>query len=257
MPNHPHPPKAPRPDDDDQSPSPPAYEVGYGRPPVHTRFKAGQSGNPRGRRRKPRALVSTKIGGQPGIGFEDRVKSLALEEAYRPITVREGDRVERIPLIQAILRKLGVAAVKGNTRAQRDYLNLVSGAEAARGETTMELLKTAIEYKDEWGRVLAARARDGTTGPEPVPHPDDIIIDFDNGEVRIDGPASEVQKAAWDKLRAMRPQLERNLIEISKQIEAEPSNSVLRERQKRWKMMKRLLEVDDLRRARRSARQSV
>jgi hypothetical protein len=26
------------------------YQVGYGRPPQHTRFKRGQSGNPRGRR---------------------------------------------------------------------------------------------------------------------------------------------------------------------------------------------------------------
>jgi hypothetical protein len=25
------------------------YEVGYGRPPRHTRFKPGRSGNPRGR----------------------------------------------------------------------------------------------------------------------------------------------------------------------------------------------------------------
>src|SRR5258705_13771639 len=25
------------------------YEVGYGKPPLHTRFKRGQSGNPRGR----------------------------------------------------------------------------------------------------------------------------------------------------------------------------------------------------------------
>ena len=27
----------------------PGYKVGYGRPPLHTRFKEGQSGNPRGR----------------------------------------------------------------------------------------------------------------------------------------------------------------------------------------------------------------
>src|SRR5690349_20202446 len=32
----------PRDDEDD-------YEVGYGKPPHHTRFKTGQSGNPRGR----------------------------------------------------------------------------------------------------------------------------------------------------------------------------------------------------------------
>jgi hypothetical protein len=26
-----------------------AYEVGFGRPPRHTRFRAGQSGNPKGK----------------------------------------------------------------------------------------------------------------------------------------------------------------------------------------------------------------
>jgi Family of unknown function (DUF5681) len=67
-------------------------------------------------------LVSTKIGGQPGIGFEDRIKSLAIEEAYRPITIREGDRIERVPVVQAILRKVAVAAANGNTRAQQNYL---------------------------------------------------------------------------------------------------------------------------------------
>jgi hypothetical protein len=32
------------------------YEVGYGKPPKHTQFKKGQSGNPKGRRKAPRAL---------------------------------------------------------------------------------------------------------------------------------------------------------------------------------------------------------
>jgi len=27
----------------------PGYDVGYGKPPAHSRFKPGQSGNPRGR----------------------------------------------------------------------------------------------------------------------------------------------------------------------------------------------------------------
>ena len=38
---------------------------------------------------------------------------------------------------------------------------------------TMELLKAAVDYKEHWHHVLAERARTGTTGPEPVPHPDD------------------------------------------------------------------------------------
>ena len=151
----------------------------YRNPPIEHRFRKGVSGNPRGRPRKTRAFVSTKLGGQPGIGFEDRIKSLAIEEAYRRITIREGDRVERVPVIQAILRKVAVAAANGNSRAQQNFLDLLIGAEADRRAATMELLKTAVEYKEHWGHVLAERARNGTTGPEPVPHPDDVIIDHE------------------------------------------------------------------------------
>ncbi|MGI8568236.1 MAG: DUF5681 domain-containing protein [Methylocella sp.] len=52
----------------------------YRNPPIEHRFRKGVSGNPTGRPRKTRALAGAKIGGQPA-GFEDRVKSLAIEEA--------------------------------------------------------------------------------------------------------------------------------------------------------------------------------
>ena len=73
----------------------------YRNPPIEHRFRKGVSGNPTGRPRKIGALVATKIGGKPGIGFEDRVKSLAIEEAYRIIKIRDADRVEKVPVIQA------------------------------------------------------------------------------------------------------------------------------------------------------------
>jgi Family of unknown function (DUF5681) len=92
----------------------------YRNPPIEHRFRKGVSGNTKGRPRKNRALVSTKVDGRPGMGFEDRIKSLAIEEAYRLITIREGDRVERMPVIQAILRKVAVAAANGNIRAQQN-----------------------------------------------------------------------------------------------------------------------------------------
>ena len=204
----------------------------YRNPPIEHRFRKGVSGNIKGRPRKKRAFVSTKVDGQPGIGFEDRIKSLAIEEAYRLITIREGDRVERIPVIQAILRKVAVAAANGNTRAQQNYLNLLIGAEADRRVATMELLKTAVDYKEHWHHVLAERARMGTTGPEPVPHPDDVLIDYETGNIRIDGPVMEDQKQARDQLRAMGPKLERELMGINEQIESDPDNLSLRKRQK-------------------------
>jgi hypothetical protein len=204
----------------------------YRNPPIEHRFRKGVSGNTKGRPRKNRALVSTKVDGRPGMGFEDRIKSLAIEEAYRLITIREGDRVERIPVIQAILRKVAVAAANGNTRAQQNYLNLLIGAEADRRVATMEILKAAVDYKDRWYHIFAERARTGTTGPEPVPHPDDVLIDYETGNIRIDGPVMEDQKQAQDQLRAMWPKLERELMGINEQIESDPNNLSLRKRQK-------------------------
>jgi hypothetical protein len=132
----------------------------YRNPPIEHRFRKGVSGNTKGRPRKKRAFVSTKVDGQPGIGFEDRIKSLAIEEAYRLITIREGDRVERIPVIQAVLRKVAVAAANGNTRAQQNYLNLLIGAEADRRVATMELLKAAVDYKEhDWARAGSSPRR--------------------------------------------------------------------------------------------------
>ena len=149
-----------------------------------------------------------------------------------PLTIREADRTERIPVIQAILRKVAVAAANGNIRAQQNYLNLLIGAEAERRMATMELFTTAVEYKEHWGRVLAERARSGATGPEPVPHPDDIIIDPKTGEVRFDGPVSEQQWMAGERLRAMWPELRRMLRQVDEKLKSDPKNSELVTRQR-------------------------
>jgi hypothetical protein len=57
------------------------YPIGYGRPPVESRFRRGESGIPRGR---PRGTKTASA------------KAVVLQEAYRPITVREGDLQQRL-----------------------------------------------------------------------------------------------------------------------------------------------------------------
>lgn len=63
------------------------YEVGYGKPPVATRFRKGVSGNPRGR---PKGARNRR----PALN-EERLKDIILDEAYRMISVRDGGREER------------------------------------------------------------------------------------------------------------------------------------------------------------------
>jgi hypothetical protein len=229
----------------------------YRNPPMEHRFRKGVSGNPRGRPRKARALVTTKLGDKTTVACEDRVKSLAIEEAYRLITIREGDRTERIPVIQAILRKVAVAAANGNIRAQQNYLNLLIGAEASRREASTQMLKIAIDYKEHWHRVLAERARNGTTGPEPVPHPDEVVIDFRTGEIRIEGPVLEEQREAQNRMRAKWPDYEQTLKEINEELASDPDDALLRRSQKALTKILEWLRKDDLKRRARDARMST
>jgi Family of unknown function (DUF5681) len=90
------------------------YEVGYGKPPVRSRFRKGQSGNPGGR---PRGITA------------GRARALILEEAYRPVRLREGDNVIELPALQAILRAQVARAAQGNGPAQRAVIEAVQAIE--------------------------------------------------------------------------------------------------------------------------------
>jgi hypothetical protein len=90
------------------------HKVGYGKPPVHTRFSKGQSGNPGGR---PRGMTA------------GRATALALKEAYRLVNVREGDKVITLPAIQAVLRSQVALAAKGNGAAQRAVIEAIQAIE--------------------------------------------------------------------------------------------------------------------------------
>jgi hypothetical protein len=93
----------------------PTYSVGYGRPPVHSRFRKGQSGNPSGRRR---------------YTDSERAKQLLREEANRLISVREGGSVLRITALRAMIRNLLLLAAKGNASAQRTVWKAIEALEA-------------------------------------------------------------------------------------------------------------------------------
>jgi hypothetical protein len=182
------------------------YQVGYGKPPSETRFKKGQSGNPRGRPRGSKNKL-------PALN-EERLKTIVLQEAYRTIKVSDGDRQVTIPMAQAIIRSLAVLAAKGNQRAQRLFTQLVASVEGDNKRLHDEWLNTAIEYKVSWERELARRARQGVSGPEPIPHPDHIVIDMSSGQVRIKGPMTKEEKIVWDELRARKQECDKTIHEL-------------------------------------------
>ncbi len=76
------------------------YEVGYGKPPKHSRFRKGRSGNPKGR---------TK-------GYRNLKSDLATELKKR-IVVNEGGRRTRVSKQQALMMRLVEQALNGDMRA--------------------------------------------------------------------------------------------------------------------------------------------
>jgi Family of unknown function (DUF5681) len=107
------------------------YEVGYGKPPVHARFRKGVSGNPRGGSRVQR---------------DARARALALKEAYRLVTVREGDKVMSLPAIQAVMRSQFALAVKGNGPAQRAMIAAIHAMEQELAAETATREKEEAEH---------------------------------------------------------------------------------------------------------------
>ena len=90
------------------------YPIGYGKPPMGSRYKKGQSGNPSGR---PKGSVS--------------LHHRFLKEAERVVKIKSGGKLEKIPKIDVIIRRVLEAAMLGKPEAQRLALAYLLNAQAA------------------------------------------------------------------------------------------------------------------------------
>ena len=81
------------------------YEIGYCKPPKHSRFKPGQSGNPQGRPR-----------GQRNFGTAVR------DAANRKITMREGERTRNVSKMDGIIEVTLNKALQGDFKAVAAFI---------------------------------------------------------------------------------------------------------------------------------------
>lgn len=170
----------------------------YRKPPVEYQFQKGTSGNPKGR---PKKKAKQPMLTTPGGEIFDRFSAIALEEATRNVTVREGDKVSEIPAIQALFRAMFRAASQGDTKAGRQLLELLTRSETARAESAVEILQLAVQYQKDYGPIFDEHARSGLQPPDIYPHPDDVIINEHTGAVTIEGPATKEQAGAREVIR--------------------------------------------------------
>ena len=97
----------------DPSPLRGDYEVGYGRPPVATRFQTGQSGNPKGRPKQAR-----------------NARTIVADILTRKITLRDGRGERQVSYLEALLMRAADKAGKGDLRTLRFLIDLHEQSQA-------------------------------------------------------------------------------------------------------------------------------
>jgi len=93
-------------------------EAGYGHPPVNTRFKKGQSGNPKGRPKGSRGLAT--------------ILNRALSER---VVINEGGRRKTVTKLEAAVKQVTNKAASGDPVASRQLFTLIQIIEQHPQET--------------------------------------------------------------------------------------------------------------------------
>jgi Family of unknown function (DUF5681) len=115
------------------------YRVGPGRPPKEYQFKPGQSGNPKGARRKPKSIAPD-------------LKALFERALSRKVTLRQGEQEKIVTKFAAGIEQLATQFAKGDRHARRDVLAL-----AARFGVDLVAAQAEVQQNIRYETVQEAR----------------------------------------------------------------------------------------------------
>jgi hypothetical protein len=99
------------------------YTVGYKKPPRNTRFKAGQSGNPKGRPKKTKT-----------------VEGVVKKELFAPVTIVEHGKRRKVCMLEAIVKQHTNKAAGGDTKATTMLFKELRFYKSDEGDNLGELL---------------------------------------------------------------------------------------------------------------------
>ena len=131
------------------------YEVGYGKPPKHSQWKPGQSGNPSGKMSKEES-------------FLDKVRKVASEE----LIVHKGGQALAMSNIEAAIHAIFAKAQGGHPQAFKLLADIIGKDEATEAiaassyvmtDADLSVLKTAADWQ-----ALVETAQSGTAPENPA-----------------------------------------------------------------------------------------
>jgi hypothetical protein len=143
------------------------YRVGPGRPPKEFQFKPGQSGNPKGAKRKT-----------PSIGPD--FKALLKRALSKKVKLRQGERERIVTIPQAGIEQLVNQFAQGDRYARRELMALVDkfGLDLAAGQRKAIEEALAPNHQAIIDAYIA-RQKDMTaaSSPSPVLAPPELLDD--------------------------------------------------------------------------------
>ena len=144
------------------------------------------------------------------------MKAIILEEAYRTIQVNDGDKQIKVPMAQAIVRaRCGQRRQRASSAHSGSSPSLLSATERENKALNDEWLDVAITYKVEWDQELERAPALGITDlPDPLPHPDHVVIDMSTGTAYVRGPSTKEEKTLWDAIQGRRQEFEEELRDL-------------------------------------------